>query len=226
MTGNHYSWLQVQHCCQSIVSPIMEQGSIISHEILGMAKSSVTVHSTPFQIFTNTQLMLRPDVTTNLWPALIRPRILKRTCLSPQMVLVNTTTHFPSFVWTLNSGSADSDGSCWSSPVLRILYVFWNWRTAGGAYLWLFVARSHTLSAFSISIVSVHLVSSCHSFLTLCSLGFPQIPRRSPLHLLPPSGISGPWPQHISHKSGHHCPDLPEDTRALWSMQHGYRTSS
>lgn len=193
-----------------------------------MAKSSVTVHSTHFQIFTNTQLMLRPDVTTNLWPALIWPRILKRTCLSPQCetVLVTTTTHFPSFVWTLNSGSADSDGSCWSSPVLRILYIFWNWRTAGRAYLWLFVARRNKLSGFSISIVSVHLVSSCHSLLNLCSLGFPQIPHQSLLHLLPSSGISGPWPQHASHKSGHHCPDPHEDTGALWSMQHGYRTSS
>lgn len=48
-----------------------------------------------------------------------------------------------------------------------------------------FAARSHMLSVFSISIVSVHLVSSCYSFLTLCSLDFPHIPLLSPLHLLP-----------------------------------------
>lgn len=28
-------------------------------------------------------------------------------------------------------------------------------------------------------------------------------------------GISGPQLQHIPHKSGHHCPDLQEDTEAL-----------
>lgn len=87
---------------------ITEQGCVIAHEIFGMVESSVAVHSTPFQIFTNSQLMLRPDITTNLWPAPIQSRILKRACLSPQCerVLVNTTTHFPPFVRTLNSGSA------------------------------------------------------------------------------------------------------------------------
>lgn len=196
---------------------ITEQGSVRAHEIFGMVESSAAVHSTPFQIFTNSQLMLRPDITTNLWPAPIQSRILKRTCLSPQCerVLVNTTTHFPPFVRTLNSGSAILMGLV-DPHQCSGYYMYSETEEMQVEQICDFLSPEDTSFQPSLSQQSLSTWSPAVTPSSPCvAWGFPQIPCQCPLHLLPPSGISGPGPQHMFHKSDHHRSDLQEDTGAL-----------
>lgn len=197
---------------------ITEQGCVIAHEIFGMVESSVAVHSTPFQLFTNSQLMLRPDITTNLWPAPIQSRILKKS-LSVSTVWESAGQHYHSFspfCENIKFRLSNSDGSCWSSPVLRILHS--ETEEMQVEKICDFLSPEDTSFQPSLSQQSLSTWSPAVTPSSPCvAWGFPQIPRQCPLHLLPPSGISGPWPQHMSHKSDHHRSDLQEDTGALWS---------